>query len=135
MKSSNILTAREAYLQQEVLLGHGHTVIPFAKVSWLKIKLPNFIKRGAPFPLVLTPENVLKLTGRERKLVFKAISVEAEPSEDGVSCGFRRRTFWYGYDINDIKSAKNGLRFLNIYRGTKHFSCYTRAKKYSSFEI
>lgn len=82
-KSSHIKEIREAYFQQEILLGHGGSLIFFAKAHWLK--LPDFIKRGAPFPLVLTPENVMKLTGRERQQAFKAIGVEAEANEEVVS--------------------------------------------------
>lgn len=82
-KGSKIQAVSEATEQQEILLGHGGSIIFFPKAHWLK--LPDFIKRGAPFSLVLTPENVLKLTGRERKLAFQAINVDADPGDEDVS--------------------------------------------------
>ena len=83
LKGSKIEAVKEATEQQEVLLGHGGSIIFFPKARWLK--LPDFIRRGAPFSLVLTPENVVKLTGRERKLAFQAIDVEADSEGDDVS--------------------------------------------------
>ena len=75
---------QDAYLQQEMLIGHGGSIVFFAKLSYA-IKVPDFVKKGEPFSLVLTPENVIKLTGRERILALKAINLDPEPSTAKVS--------------------------------------------------